>query len=403
MNSLVNYASDSESECESSGPSLIAISKQPSAPSSPVIGSSTDQTHQQPAPSQQQDSSPVNTNKPGRDGDTVSTPLDRCNEGDEFVSAALKDLQSFAATVDPTSNSSPATVSTQLKPQEESQDTSESSRPIAMDLDGGSMITEVIVGDSASTDLPATILATPTVVLTSEQQHIFDGFLAAIDAIPLTTKEQSRPPPRPSSPLTAQGCTLPLLPSEGPGHFAGDSSPSDSQWQQAQSVHSVYSRMHQLSLLSSPLINQKDIEKHLIEFAIRILDWEQGGMKPAYFLGEERAQALAQQDAIKKNIDGQDGSDSGMDVDTDLGGDEDDEEAGNPVLMPPYGGVVGEMLEYMNRIEQSAIPKGWTLVWDAKEGSYGFRHIATATFSATCPSSELLTQLGPSISPTNSK
>ena len=99
-------------------------------------------------------------------------------------------------------------------------------------------------------------------------------------------------------------------------------------------------------------------------------------MKPEYFLGEERAKTLASKDVRKRNSAKNGGgiSDDSEEEDQSVG--ESDDENSNTSMLP-YGGVVGEMLERMYSVEQSAAPVGWKVVWDIKGGSYVFQHIAS--------------------------
>ncbi|KAF9208942.1 hypothetical protein BGZ49_007030 [Haplosporangium sp. Z 27] len=346
MNSLVNYASESESESEES-PSITATNQSSSASPSTTVKSKEHYNKEPALISKEIELSNSNTtqNIEENGDDTMDIELDTPNENDEgYVLAALKDLQSFAAAVQSGDDNSLPQPS--LTPAEESLDTSNST-PIVIDEDKHTMVSPTL--ESTASDSINSVLSNLSIDLSPEQQSLFDAFLSEINAIPLTSKDQSRPP---------------MIVSNVTGN---DTSLSESQLQQTQSVQSIYSRMHQLSLLSSPTIDQKDIEARLIEFAIRILDWEQGGMKPAYFLGNDRAIAESKGNSVKNTLDHSDG---------DRSLDEEDESESN-FTMPPYGGIVGEILERMSSIEQTAAPPGWRVVWDPKECIYGFKHITT--------------------------
>ncbi|KAF9362314.1 hypothetical protein BGX34_006402 [Mortierella sp. NVP85] len=334
MNNLVSYGSDTESDSEE--PVSVIPPKQHLVATTNLI---TNQSALY---------EPGTKNQSGQkdhDGDIPMTDSAKGGD-DDFVSAALQDLQSFAEGIDSdTDMDASPTAPDPIVLDSESQDTSIMADPTT---DGKeSMTTKALEAGSVSPP--------PPVELTPEQQLVFDAFLRDIDAIPLTTQDQSRPPvSHPNSNDTV------------------DRGLDELEWQKTQPVQSIYSRMHQLSLLPSPTIDLKDIESRLIEFAIRILDWEQGGMKPEYFMGDVRAQAVAQQEAAKKGLKNNGHSEQ----------DDDEDEDTHQEDLPPYAGVVGEMLEYMYNVERSAAPSGWKTVWEPKDNSYGFRHLATVCINA---------------------
>ncbi|KAF9117189.1 hypothetical protein BGX27_000038 [Mortierella sp. AM989] len=351
MNRLVNYASESESESDESPP--IAVTKR-FASSSPSIIESKE--HKEPVIELQQ---PVDSQDHGDYGDDAmqveSGDTDINDEG--YLLTAIKDLQSFAATVDANNNTSSIQEPSLTPANESLQLSASSSSPSSSTIvDENQHVKSISAPENTCSDLIESTLSSLSIDLTPEQQSLFDAFLLDIDSIPLTSKDQSRPPVTNRDPSDS---------------LANEPSLSEFQWQQKQSVQSIYSRMHQLSLLPSPLIDQKDIEARLIEFAIRILDWEQGGMKPAYFMGEERALAVSKRDAAK-NI--QDCKDI---IKSEDEGDEDDSPSS---LLPPYGGIVREMLDKMSVIEQTAAPSGWKVVWDPKECTYGFKHTISVRY-----------------------
>ncbi|KAG0012214.1 hypothetical protein BGZ80_000119 [Entomortierella chlamydospora] len=349
MNSLVNYASESESESDESPP-IVAASKQTSSASPSTAKSIVHANEVSTAISKEpQRSSPGKNQDHGNDDDDAMDVDDSASgSGDEgYVMAALKDLQSFAATVD-TANDDSTIPQPSLTTPKEPLDTSTSAPGISNESQNTS---STLASKPAESESIESTLSNLSIELSAEQQTLFDEFLREIDAIPLTSKNQSKPP------------TIDKTPIEDDLLF------SELQWLQTQSVQSIYSRMHQLSTLQSPTIDHKDMEARLIEFAIRILDWEHGGMKPEYFLGEERALAEGKKNATENTLDHKDSSDSAEE--------EDDGDEESTSVMPPYGGVVGEMLERMAAIEQTAAPSGWRVVWDPEECTYKFKHITT--------------------------
>ncbi|KAF9940534.1 hypothetical protein BGZ67_007504 [Mortierella alpina] len=119
------------------------------------------------------------------------------------------------------------------------------------------------------------------------------------------------------------------------------------------------------------------MKRRLLEFAIRISDWKNGGLDDAYFLGKERAEAMAGH--LQRPI-----ATSDQDV------------------IPPFGGVVGAMVKLVQELEQMVAPYGWSCVWDAEDEAYGFQHIRTGTYSSVYPSLELLHYLDPPTAPSHS-
>jgi len=337
MNNLASYGSDTESDSEE--PVSVIPPKQHLVATVNLITNQSDLF--EPGTKSQ-------SGQKDHDGDIPMTDSAKGGD-DDFVSAALQDLQNFAEGIDSdTDMDVSSTTPDPIVLDSEAQDTSIVADPITDEKE--STTTKALESGSFSSP--------PPVELTPEQQLVFDAFLRDIDAIPLTTQDQSRPPAsHPNSNDTANHGLDEL------------------EWQKTQSVQSIYSRMHQLSLLLSPTIDLKEIESRLIEFAIRILDWEQGGMKPEYFMGEARAQAVAQQEAAKRSLKNNGQSEQEDNEDEDTHQEED-------LPLPPYTGVVGEMLEYMYKVEQSATPSGWKIVWEPKDNSYGFRHLATVCINA---------------------
>ncbi|KAF9999763.1 hypothetical protein BGZ65_004932, partial [Modicella reniformis] len=332
MNNLFNYGIDSDSE-----------SDEPIA----IITPTTSYNKEDKPEDERRD----------HDGDILMRDPERGGGGSDdgfAVSIALQDLQSFAASMEAAMESSPTTTTPTPTPTPTPTTTTSSS---AVSL---------------------------SVELTPEQQLAFNTFLQDIDDIPLTAKDQSRPPHQ-SSPSLAQEPDLNHDPVSSSGVSSSllssaDSSLDELEWQKSQTVQSIYSRMHQLSLLTSPTVDLKDIENRLIEFAIRILDWEQGGMKPAYFMGEARALAETQRETAKKTLESSDADELDEEEKEKVEEEEEEDEdihQDQDLLLPPYAGIVGEMLEHMHTVEQSAAPAGWKIVWSPKDGAYRFRHVAT--------------------------
>ncbi|KAG0054090.1 hypothetical protein BGZ83_011974 [Gryganskiella cystojenkinii] len=286
---------------------------------------------------------------------------------EEFVSSSLKFLQDFAASVDEKSSPDSDMLTTA-----DPMNTVECAATTIHD----SNLEELVMSKEFTTEPDR--IQSPT-KMTPEQQELFDAFMARIDALPLTTKDQTRPPLS-SSPLR------PETPSTLESRLAAQEK-SGQQWLRTASIQSIYSRIHQLSRLLSPLIQQetKNLEKSLVKFAIRILDWEKGGLRPGYFLGEERAAALDRRNnEIKKNDvddDKDENEDDQMDIDEDgeENGQEDRVDEVHDQELPPHGGIVGDMIETMTKVEQQAVPSGWKVVWDAVAGSYSFLHLASVS------------------------
>ncbi|KAF9413091.1 hypothetical protein BGZ94_000827 [Podila epigama] len=348
MNMLVDYASESsDSETE-----IAATHSKPADVSSE---SGRESVHDNTAPLTEA---------------SMETATDVNPEEENYISAAMKELQSLAASVDDTSNI----------PKESNGD-----REITPDLESPDLAPEKAAEEDSSSDEDdndkddidkeeendkKTAQFTPAPPsLTPEQTLIFQQFMERIDAIPLTSVDQSEPPPYPKKLVPAP----PLDPMQ-----------IELDWQRSQSVQSVYSRIHCLSLLESPAVDNEDIESRLIEFAIRILDWEQGGLNSVYFLGPERAYFESQSDKA-----------SDHDRRTRLSSEEPKES-----LPPPFGGVVGETLQNLYELEAIAAPPRWSLKWNPQEESYGFHHISTGTLSEKYPSEEERKRLDPDLIPT---
>ncbi|KAF9130068.1 hypothetical protein BGW39_003518 [Mortierella sp. 14UC] len=393
MNALVSYASDSDSDSDSgeghSTPPVLKSTALPTSLSATSAGTTPSTAHTpEDSPGEAQARTPQEQEKT-KTSNEAQEQQEQQGTGDEddFVSAALKDLQSFAASIDSTPqnyddeptvteptatspstfiNDPPSSTPGTLPPQDLGH-----SEPTAMDIDQQQPSNTTLEPEQPTTPAP--------IELSTDQQIIFDTFLQEIDAIPLTNLDQTYPPGYSS-----------------PHDTTSNSDNDDEHWIQAQTPQTLYSRIHQLSTLpQSEKFNPKEVENRLIEFAIRLLDWEQGGLRQAYFLGEKRAQAvLGQIEVVERrrarrreererrdSRSGDESSDNDEDEDEDDEGYEDekqkDDETRSLGLLPAYGGVVGEMIEFMRATEQIALPDHWTVSWSVKDLSYMFRHAAT--------------------------
>ncbi|KAF8986170.1 hypothetical protein BGZ46_008514 [Entomortierella lignicola] len=285
MNVLANYASDSDSEGES-------------------------------------------RNTPTKNGQPIAQQQQQSKENviieDDFVSNALKDLQSFAASVGET------TGNDSLRPGEQ-------------------------IGESE--DL--------------EELGLL-SFLKEIDSIPCPLEEQDQeqilPPPPPSPPISSADMPPPPPPLLQDPMTLLSNSISDVNELTLKEIQMVYSRLYHLSLLPTP-IDQKDLERRLLEFATRIVDYEKGGLYESYFLGQGRADFIESHKGV-----------IGEAVSLEL---------------PSFGGIVGSMIKHMYELEQIVAPLGWAAVWDAEDEAYGFQHLRTGTYSPVFPSQELIHYLDP--------
>ncbi|KAF9951306.1 hypothetical protein BGZ70_001038 [Mortierella alpina] len=249
---------------------------------------------------------------------------------DEFVLAALKDLQNFAASV-----------------QGEGAGGCESTG-----------ISDRRIGNTVQ-------LSVNSVDQATDDDLKFRSFLDEINSIPYTQPDQphppsthsppSPPPPPPPPPLSPP----PEIPSSTPPPPPppGDSiESSNTEYHDIEatthSIESVFSRLDHLSLLPSTSMDPKDMKRRLLEFAIRISDWKNGGLDDAYFLGKERAEAMVGH--LQAPI-----------------------AASDQDVHPPFGGIVGAMVKLVQELEQMVAPHGWSCVWDAEDEAYGFQHIRT--------------------------
>ncbi|KAK3819144.1 MAG: hypothetical protein JOS17DRAFT_820182 [Linnemannia elongata] len=420
MNALVSYASDSDSDSDSGDLSpttttATAAASQKNAPftseSTPTAASSsaTPSKHHTPEGTPgtrtpdlregtdiQQDIREVHGQQEEQHGGEEEQEKVEEEEDDDFVSAALKDLQSFAATVDdsttipqqdadtamtvatPPVEDSSSSTTTAIVAASGTQPSQGSVQPESTDMDVDQ--TETAIATATTTTATTVPPQPPTPIeLTTEQQIIFDTFLQEINAIPLLPLPSTDQPLLPPLPPRASSSTDPA----SQPSTSTKSLKDDDRWIQTQTPQTIYSRIHQLSTLpQTNRFNPKEVENRLIEFAIRLLDWEQGGLKPVYFLGEERA--------IKELESRRREEESGGESDAD---DEGDLQAGS---LPRYSGIVGEMIEFMHAVEKIAPPDDhWTVVWSLKELSYGFFHPATGTKSEEYPSTDLRSRLNP--------
>ncbi|KAI8599117.1 hypothetical protein EDD21DRAFT_355752 [Dissophora ornata] len=262
-------------------------------------------------------------------------------DDDESILAALKDLQDFAASVDTPTTSNNATGTTQQLI---------------------TSATAAVAGPSQDDDLG------------------FLSFMKEIDAIPFPPQEQEQeqalpPPPPPPPPLTSLD-VVPPPPPTPPPMVPSEIQQSEADYETlasriAQEVQMVHNRLYHLSLLPSTSIDQKDLERRLLEFAIRIADWQRGGLYEPYFLGMERAEVIS---TCQRT--------AGTAVE-------------DMTELPPFGGIVGPMVKHMYELEHMAAPPGWIAIWDQADEAYGFQHTSTGTYSPVYPSQELIHHLDP--------
>ncbi|KAG0290383.1 hypothetical protein BGZ96_006139 [Linnemannia gamsii] len=428
MNALVSYASDSDSDSASESgdvhPTTTATVVQKSAPSTPAVTTPTTTTTSSAAPSihHTPEGTPRETQTP-YDQDDTNPPQENkdeqsqqqqqnedVEEDDDFVSAALKDLQSFAESIDDSTTATPGQGDdTPTTPITTPMEVSPSSTAIPAVPDAQPpQVSDQLDSTDMEVDQPETAAAASAttvpqpespIELTTEQQIIFDTFLQEINAIPLlpspSSIDQQPPlPPRISSQSHHDSASTSASTSKTPaGATATTTTDDDEEWIQQQTPQTIYSRIHQLSTLPvTERFSPKEVENRLIEFAIRLLDWEQGGLKPVYFLGQERANKEQRLKGDKKKKTTKEKEEEEGSGDSSSDDDEEEEET----MLPGYGGVVGEMVEYMHSVEKIAPPDDhWSIVWSLKELSYSFLHPTTGTKSDEFPSTELRNRLNP--------
>ncbi|KAG0278236.1 hypothetical protein BGZ95_004433 [Linnemannia exigua] len=304
-----------------------------------------------------------------------STKLNNQDKEDEDdpILAALKDLQDFAASVNDSENRNDNVT----------QQTSSSSN----------------IGSGGE-----------SVVQQDDDELKFLSFLQEIDAIPNPDEPQlpappppppaespividyiPPPPPPPLPPSPSDTTTIPPALSLSSQALSGTATttttttatpPSTTESIQ-ESVQMIYNRLYYISLLPSASSAFQDLERRLLEFAIRIVDWTKGGMEEAYFLGPELADALAKEAAATcaMEVDGSSREEVGREE--------------TALELPDFGGIVGSMIQYMFRLEQMATPNGWMAVWDTQDEAYGFQHVRTGLYSPVYPSIELINTLDP--------
>lgn len=249
-------------------------------------------------------------------------------QDEEHILAALNDLQSFAAMVDPASIS-PSTSEPKNIPLKESPRT------------WGSVV--------QGTENP------------EDQQFL--SFLKEIEAIPIPeTDTQPPPPPSPSTQIDNNQ----VQPPPPPPTSDDPDSTSVSLLEPEKGVHAIYNRLQHISLLPAPTIDTKDLERRLLEFEVRIEDWENDGLEPWYFLGADRSQAIHVAEKQQHlNAVGQH----------------------DRVAIPAFGGIVGAMEKRVQELELQAAPFGWKAIWDPEEEAYGFEHIRTVRTGLRTPHS----------------
>ncbi|KAG0345971.1 hypothetical protein BG004_002721 [Podila humilis] len=383
MNSLVDYASDSEDSEEE--PYIKAVPTASTSVSPTLLKSNTQTLLVQPHANEQLAS--------------CAGPSLANNDTEEIqINAALKELQSFAASVD---ENAPTVSEQELESKVPLPDLQAHSdnKPASDDDDDnnnnnngdGDNDNEIREQLTKSSDRSPEVVPPPAPppppqpappTLTPEQESIFNAFLDRITAIPFTSVPQLLPPAFPKKPESTH-----------------DRAAFELAWQRTQTVQSIYSRIHRLSTLveSSPAFDHEELESRLIEFAIRILDWEQGGLSSVYFLGVERA--LYDQDVQRRKK-----QKENNDKDDDEAREEELEDEKDVIEYrvpsptpppPPYGGVVGETLQQLYELENTAAPLHWKLVWDPKEEAYFFHHIASGIISENYPAHDILERLDP--------
>ncbi|CAO3568263.1 unnamed protein product [Mortierella alpina] len=267
------------------------------------------------------------------------------DKDNEFVLAALKDLQNFAASVQGEGVGGLGSVETSDRHS----------------------------GNTAEASMNSVDQAT-------RDDLKFRSFLDEINSIPYTPQDQSHPPstpppppPPPLSPSPEIPSSIPPPPPPPPPADSIELKSSTGNYDikaTTHSIESVFSRLDHLSLLPSTSMDPKDMKRRLLEFAIRISDWKNGGLNDAYFLGKERAEAMAGHLQAPFAASGKD-------------------------VYPPFGGIVGAMVKFVQELEQMVAPHGWSCVWDAEDEAYGFQHIRTGTYSSVYPSLDLLHYMDP--------
>ncbi|KAF8941521.1 hypothetical protein BGZ47_007358 [Haplosporangium gracile] len=319
MNALVNYGTDSDSDSDDDDISLTHSTKKTT----------------------------------GAQARTTTNNNANEEEEDDPILTALKDLQDFAASVN----------------------------------ENGS---ELSPSDSTNRTAAATGSGEP---MEQDQEELkFLSFLQEIDAIPNPDDEQPPPPPPPPPPSESpldfdnvpppppapSSTSIPALSSTSASTTESQANSGTTAESIHQSVQMIYNRLYHISLLPSSSSVTQDLERRLLEFAIRIVDWKKGGLEEAYFLGQDLADALA------------------LEVDGSISTQE-----GVVTALPDFSGIVGSMIQYMFRLEQMATPNGWMAVWDTEDEAYGFQHVRTGLYSPVYPSMDLITTLDPPVSTTS--
>ena len=260
------------------------------------------------------------------DSEDDSQPKEQPRNGaedkdDDFVLAALKDLQNFAASVQGEGVGGNKSVGTTDQRTSTTEDPVRSKDPAVDD------------------DIK------------------FRSFLDEINSIPYMPEDQPQPPsttpppPPPQSPPPELPSSIPPPPPEDSRESEISIGDRDIEGT-TRNIESIYSRLDHLSLLPSTSMDPRDMKRRLLEFAIRIFDWKNKGLDDAYFLGTERAGAMA------GHLQGSSAAQDHVDL-------------------PAFGGIVGAMVKLMYELEQMVAPHGWSCVWDADDEAYGFQHIRT--------------------------
>ncbi|KAG0338600.1 hypothetical protein BG004_007159 [Podila humilis] len=231
----------------------------------------------------------------------------------------------------------------------------------------------------------------------------FMSFMKEIEAMPFVPDEpnEPNPPPPASPPPSPTDINLPPPPPPPPSPPPPPPPPppeSDKNITQISrkpdTVYSIYSRLQNLGLLPVDSINQKDLKRRLLEFAIRIKDWERGGLDPIYFLGHARAKAHTTLVAAGQDQDGtiEDAPQQQVQQQQQQHSENQVENVEHPP--PAFEGIVGSLVRYLSELEQLVTPQGWIAVWDMEDEAYGFTHLQTGTYSPVYPSRDLIEALG---------
>jgi hypothetical protein len=224
---------------------------------------------------------------------------------------------------------------------------------------------------SSNTATDATATGVGELMEQDQDELQFLSFLQEIEAIPNPDDVQPPPPPPPppsEAPSATNNIPPPPPPSSSTTTPSAPPTPCASTTTTEsihQSVQMIYNRLYHISLLPSASMVAQDLERRLLEFAIRIVDWKKDGLEEAYFLGQDLADALDQEAAAAAAaVTGVEGGNT---------------QEGLVAALPDFGGIVGSMIQYMFRLEQMVTPNAWMAVWDTEDEAYGFQHVRTVS------------------------